>query len=93
MDVSKRYRPISYLKRNATDVARQLSEETDSLIITRNGVPAFVCINLDEYHQTMESNALLRLLALGEREAKRGHSMPLDAARAVLEQTLFGDER
>lgn len=92
MDVSKQYRPISYLKSNTADVARQLSEETDSLIITQNGVPAFVCISMDEYHQTRETNALLRLLALGEREAKRGHSMPLDAARAELEQTLFGDE-
>lgn len=62
------YLPISYLKTNTADVARQLAEETDSLIITQNGVPAFVCVSMDKYHQTKETNALLRILALGERE-------------------------
>lgn len=34
MDMIKRYHPISYLKTNTADVARQLNGETDSLIIT-----------------------------------------------------------
>ncbi|NRR30655.1 type II toxin-antitoxin system Phd/YefM family antitoxin [Oxalobacteraceae bacterium] len=92
MDISKRFYPISYLKSNTADIARQLSEETDSVIITQNGVPAFVCISMDEYYQTRETNALLRLLALGEREVKRDKFTSLDTARAELGQTLFGGE-
>jgi prevent-host-death family protein len=92
MDVVKRYYPISYLKTNTADVARQLAEETDSLIITQNGVPAFVCVSMEEYHQTKETNALLRILALGEREIKRGKVKSLGQARAALDESLFGDE-
>lgn len=92
MDVVKRYHPISYLKTNTAEVARQLAEETDSLIITQNGVPAFVCVSMDEYHQTKETNALLRILALSDREVKRGNATSLEAARAELDQALFGEE-
>jgi prevent-host-death family protein len=92
MDVVKRYHPISYLKTHTADVARQLAEETDSLIITQNGVPAFVCVSMEEYHQTKETNALLRILALGEREVKRGNMQTLADARAELDKTLFSEE-
>lgn len=92
MDVVKRYYPISYLKTNTADVARQLAEETDSLIITQNGVPAFVCVSMEEYHQTKETNALLRMLTLGEREIKRGKVKSLEQVRAALDKSLFGDE-
>ncbi|CAN7356199.1 type II toxin-antitoxin system Phd/YefM family antitoxin [Pseudoduganella sp. LjRoot289] len=92
MDVIKRYRPISYLKTNTADVARQLNGETDSLIITQNGVPAFVCVSMQEYQQTRETNALLRILALGEREIQRGNTQSLASARAELDKSLFGDK-
>ena len=46
MDTVKRYHPISYLKTYTAEVARQLAEETDALIITQNGVPAFVCVSI-----------------------------------------------
>jgi prevent-host-death family protein len=92
MDTVKRYHPISYLKTHTAEVARQLAEETDALIITQNGVPAFVCVSMEEYHQAKETNALLRLLALGEREAKQGNVQSLESARAELDKSLFGDE-
>ena len=92
METVKRYHPISYLKTHTAEVARQLTEETDALIITQNGVPAFVCVSMEEYHQTRETNALLRLLALGEREAQRGNVQPLEYARAELDKSLLGDE-
>lgn len=92
MDVVKRYYPISYLKTNTAEVARQLAEETDALVITQNGVPAFVCVSMDEYHQTKETNALLRILALGEREIKRGNAQSLESAKAELDKSLFGDQ-
>ncbi|MBJ7312700.1 type II toxin-antitoxin system Phd/YefM family antitoxin [Rugamonas sp. CCM 8940] len=88
----KRYYPISYLKTNASDVARQLTEETDSLIFTQNGVPVFVCVSMEEYHQTKETNALLRMLTFSEREIKRGNVKSLQQAKAMLDKSLFGDE-
>lgn len=92
MDTAKRYYPISYLKTHTAEVARRLAEETDSLVITQNGIPAFVCVSMEEYHQTRETNALLRLLALGEREVKAGNVQSLESARKELDQSLFGDE-
>ena len=38
MDVAKRYRPISYLKSNTADVAKDIAESSSSVVITQNGV-------------------------------------------------------
>lgn len=92
MDTIKRYRTISWLKTCAEEVARQLAEKTDALVTTQNGFSAFVCVGLAAYEQTTKTNALLRLLALGEREVRRGNAQSLESARAELYQSLFGDE-
>lgn len=67
MDVAKSYRPISYLKTNTADVAREIAETSATVVITQNGVPSFVCVSMQEYYQTQETNALLKLINLGKR--------------------------
>ena len=52
MEVAKRFRPISYLKTNTADVAKELQEESGTVVITQNGVPAFVCVSFEDYYQT-----------------------------------------
>lgn len=91
MDLSKRFHPISYLKTNTADVARELASETSSIVVTQNGVPAFVCVSFESYHQQQETNALLKLLSLGEREKAAGKVTPLEQAKAEMEAAIFGD--
>ena len=84
MDMSKRYRPISYLKTNTADVAKEVSEQAGPVVITQNGIPAFVCISMEEYYEMQETNALIKIINLGRREIKRGKYESLADARASL---------
>lgn len=85
----KRYRPISYLKTNAADLVREVAEQASPVVITQEGVPAIVCLSMEAYQQTQETQALLKLLALGRREIERGRSRSIAEARAELEQRLL----
>lgn len=90
MEIAKRYRPISYLKTNTADVAKEISETSSAVVITQNGVPAFVCVSMEEYYQTQETNALLKLIHMGEREAAKGNLRPLSEARTSLNERVLG---
>lgn len=93
MNVAKTYRPISYLKTNTADVAREVGENASTVVITQNGVPSFVCVSMEEYYQTQETNALLKLIQLGKRQADQGDVRPLSAAREDLNQRVQARRR
>jgi prevent-host-death family protein len=86
MVAAKRYRPISYLQTNTADLAKELAEEASAVVITENGVPSFVCVSFEEYYRMLETNALVKLVNMGEREIEQGKFRPLSEARKELDE-------
>ena len=72
MKFSHQIKPISYLKAHAAEVARNLGKQGDPLIITQNGEPKLVVQDIESYEQTVETLALLKILALGHRQIEQG---------------------
>jgi prevent-host-death family protein len=72
MKYSARIRSISYLKANAADVVRQLTEVREPLVITQNGEAKAVIQDVASFEQTQETLALLKILALGNRQIEAG---------------------
>jgi prevent-host-death family protein len=72
MKYSTRIRPISYLKANAADIVRQLTDEREPLVITQNGEAKLVLQDVASYEATQETMALLKILALGNRQVEEG---------------------
>jgi prevent-host-death family protein len=72
MKYTSRIKPISYLKANAAKVVRGLAESGEPMIITQNGEATAVIQDIASYEQTQETLALLKILALGEQQAKEG---------------------
>ena len=72
MKSSTQIRPISYLKANAAEVVRQLSEQREPMVITQNGEAKIVIQDVASYEQTQETMALLKILALGNRQIEEG---------------------
>lgn len=72
MKYSTRIKPISYLKANAAEIVRTLAEERSALVITQNGEAKAVMQDVATYEKTQETMALLKILALGNRETDAG---------------------
>jgi prevent-host-death family protein len=77
MRYSSRVKPISYLKANAAEVLLRLAEEREPMVITQNGEAKAVIQDIASYEETQETLALLKVLALGNREIDEGKVKPV----------------
>jgi prevent-host-death family protein len=73
---STRIKSISYLKANAAEVVRDLAEVREPLVITQNGEAKAVIQDVASYEATQETLALLKILALGNRQIEAGKVVP-----------------
>ena len=76
MRLSSQIKPISYLKAHAAEILRNLSERREPMIITQNGEAKVVIQDIETYEQTQETMALLKILALGDRQIEEGKIEP-----------------
>lgn len=87
MRYSSRIKPITYLKANAAEVLQKLAEDREPLVITQNGEAKAVMQDVASYEKTQETLALLKILALGNREIENGKFRPLaDAVKRLREK-------
>lgn len=72
MRYSTQIKPISYLKANAAEVLQELTEQRKPMVITQNGEAKAVIQDVGSYEETQETLALLKILALGNRQVAAG---------------------
>ena len=72
MKYSTQIKSISYLKANAAEVVRELAEQRKPLVITQNGEAKAVLQDVASYEETQETMAMLKILALGNRQIEEG---------------------
>lgn len=80
MKLSAQIRPISYLKAHASDVVQELSEHKEPMIITQNGEAKLVVQDIESYEKTQETLALLKILALGNRQIEENMTTSVKSA-------------
>ena len=76
MPRASRIKPISYFKANAAEIIDELAEVGEPMIITQNGEAKAVIQDIISYEQTQETLALLKILALAERNIEEGRYRP-----------------
>ena len=76
MKLSSQIRPISYLKAHAAEIVRNMGDRGGALVITQNGEAKVVLQDIESYEQTLETMALLKILALGNRQIEAGDVEP-----------------
>jgi len=76
MKLSSQIKPISYLKAHAAEIVRNMGDQGGPLVITQNGEAKVVLQGIESYEQTQETLALLKILALGNRQIEAGYVEP-----------------
>ena len=76
MKLTNRIKPISYLKANAAEIMRNLGREREPLIITQNGEAKAVIQDIESFEQNQQTMALLKILAIGNRQIEEEKVIP-----------------
>ena len=76
MKLSSQIKPISYMKAHAAEIVRNMGVQREPLIITQNGEAKVVIQDIESYEKTLETMALLKILALGNRQIEEGKVQP-----------------
>jgi prevent-host-death family protein len=87
MEVSMRYstqiKPISYVKAHAAELLDRISEEREPIIITQNGEARAVLVDVRSYEELInETQVLLKILALADKEIEAGETVPIEEVMA-----------
>lgn len=72
MKFSTQVKPISYLKSHTAEIVKDLAESRQPLLITQNGEAKLVVMDVKSFEEQEETLALLKILALGNREIEQG---------------------
>jgi prevent-host-death family protein len=86
MKYSTQVKPISYLKSHAAEIVKNISESREPMLITQNGEAKLVVMDVRSYEENEQTLALLKVLALGNREIEQGHFRPANEVFADLER-------
>ncbi len=79
MRFSTQVKPISYLKSHAAEIIRDITENRAPMLITQNGEAKLVVMDVKSFEEQEEAVALLKLLALGNREIEQGKFRDVEA--------------
>lgn len=78
-----RVRSISYLKAHAAEMLREVTDRQEPFVITQNGEARAVLLDVNSYDQLLETVALIKLLALADRQVEEGMLEPAEDAIAA----------
>jgi prevent-host-death family protein len=86
MGYGTQVKSISTLKANAAEILQELTTLRRPLVITQNGEAKAVLQDVATYDATHETLALLKILALGQRQVVAGKVRPVTEVVARLRQ-------
>ena len=92
MKIKDNIKPISYFKAHAADVIKELSENRGTMIITQNGEAKAVVQDVRSYEELQASVAMLKLVAMGEKEIRDGQTIDAEDVFSDLHRKIAADE-
>ena len=88
MKFSTQIKPMSYLSDRAAEIIRDISESREPLLITQDGEAKLVVMDIKSYEEQEQTVALLKMLALGNKEIEQGKFRDSEDVFAELDKTI-----
>jgi prevent-host-death family protein len=79
LSLTEDVKTVSELKQNLRAVLGQIRDTGRPVVVTVNGKPDAVLIDVDTYERRLKSLNLVRLLAEGEQDVQQGRTRPASA--------------
>ena len=78
VNLRENIKPISYIKTNAAEMMRYVSERKNPIIITQNGEAKAVLVDIETYQDTEDAFALMNIIKLAEGDVENGKIRKVD---------------
>jgi len=91
MKISTDIKPITYLKSHSADMLKQVNETHRPIVITQNGEPRAVLQDPESYENMRNAIGMLKLIAQGEDDIRKGNTTAQDEVFSELEALLDSD--
>jgi prevent-host-death family protein len=88
---STQIKPISYVKAHASELLERIGDEREPIVITQNGEARAVLVDVHTYEETQETLALLKILAIGEKQVAAGETYSVEEVIASLRGTATSE--
>lgn len=75
---------ISYLKSHAAQISSDLEQNGTPYVITQNGEASMVIESVKQFQEKEELIAVLKIIAMGEKDRLQGKGVSAEEARAQL---------
>jgi len=76
---------VSYLKNNVSEIVTELMKSREPMLITQNGEAKLVVQDAQSFEDQQQTMALLKILAMGQRDYEAGNYRPVDEFLAELD--------
>jgi prevent-host-death family protein len=86
MKLSTQIKPISYLKSHTAQIVKELTDSRQPMVITQNGEATLVVMDVKSFEEHEQTLALLKLLAMGNKEIEQGKFRDAAAVFADLDK-------
>jgi prevent-host-death family protein len=78
MRLNEDIKPITYMKSRAAELLRTVGETRRPVVITQNGEPKGVLVDVTSYQELRDAVLLMKLIAQGEADVRAGRTVPQD---------------
>jgi prevent-host-death family protein len=86
MNHATQIKPISYLKSHTAEIVKTLTECREPLLVTQNGEAKLVVMDIKSWEENEETLALLKILAMGNKQIEAGEFQSADEVFAELDK-------
>ena len=85
MKFSNQIKSVSYLKSHTAEIIQELAASREPMLITENDEAKLVLVDVCTYEEQEQTLALLKLLAMGNREIEQGQFRSAEEVFAELD--------
>ncbi len=76
MKIAEDIKPVTYMKSRAAELLKTVGETRRPVVITQNGEPKGVLLDVASYQELRDAVLLLKLAAQGEADVGAGRTVP-----------------
>jgi prevent-host-death family protein len=81
-------KPITYMKTHSAELVADVNKRRSPIVITQNGEPRAVVMDIESYERTQDALMLLKLIAQSEDDLRKGKWLSQSQMEAELRKRL-----